>query len=151
LPYISLEEAWYNLTLGSTCRMASRTRVTPLRIELPRQHRLVPRRRHEGHGREVVKFLRAAIIDNPRDRQLVEQIAGTNGDSIQQMLETPQIRCARTSDYPDDLVTLLEQQLGKVRAVLTGNAGNDRALRHGGRTILMSRRGIGQGENRGNC
>ena len=30
-----------------------------LRVELPRQHRLIPRRRHEGHRGEIVELVRA--------------------------------------------------------------------------------------------
>ena len=46
------------------------------------------------------------------------------------MFDAPEVRRARAADDAGDLITFVEQQLGKVRTVLSGDAGNQRALGH---------------------
>ena len=45
-----------------------------LRVEFAGEHRLIPRRRHERHRREVVELVRAHLVDQADERQLIEQI-----------------------------------------------------------------------------
>ena len=59
-----------------------------LRVEFIREHRLIPRRRHERHGGQVVELGAAHIVNASNDAE--------------------------------DLVAFVEQQFGKVRAILTG-------------------------------
>ena len=47
------------------------------------------------------------------------------------MLDAPVVRRARAADHAEHLVALLEQQLGEVRPVLAGDAGDERAFGHG--------------------
>ena len=47
----------------------------PLRVELAGQHRLIPRRGHERHRREVVDLVRPHFVDHADQRELIEQIA----------------------------------------------------------------------------
>ena len=49
-----------------------------LRVELAGQHRLVPRRGHERHRREIVELVRLDLMKQTDERQLVEQIGGFN-------------------------------------------------------------------------
>src|SRR5436305_8145583 len=46
------------------------------------------------------------------------------------MIDARAIERARAADHAIDLVVLLEQDLGKVRAVLAGDAGNERFALH---------------------
>ena len=53
---------------------------------------------------------------------------------------------ARAADDADDLVALLEQQLGEIRAVLAGDAGDDRAFGHACSRVALrasNSRGLG--------
>jgi hypothetical protein len=101
-----------------------------LRVELAGQHRLVPRRRHERHRREVVELVRSHRVYGLDERQLIEQVRLQEGHLAEQVLDAPHIRCAQTAHDPEDLVTLAEQQFGKIRAVLPGDAGNECSLGH---------------------
>ena len=103
-----------------------------LRVELAGQHRLIPRRGHERHRGEVVDLVRPHFVDDAQQRQLIEQVGRLQRDAIEQVLDAPEVRRARAADGADDLVALLEQQLGEVRAVLPGDSGDERALGHSG-------------------
>ena len=46
----------------------------------------------------------------------------------QQVLDAPHVRRAQAADDAEDFVALVEQQLGEVRPVLAGDAGDQRAL-----------------------
>ena len=60
-----------------------------LRVELAGEHRLIPRRRHERHGREVVDLVRPHIVDESKERQLVEQVGVPQRDAVEQVLDAP--------------------------------------------------------------
>ena len=66
--------------------------------------------------------MRADVVDEPQQRQLIEQIGRLERDAIEQVLDPPEIRRARPAHHAEDLVSLFEQQLGKVRPVLAGDA-----------------------------
>ena len=51
----------------------------------------------------------------------------------------------RAPDHADDLVALVEQELGEVGAVLAGDAGDERALGHGDRFYPASARRLPTG------
>ncbi len=100
----------------------------PLRVELPGQHRLFPGSGHERHGRQVVELVRPNIGEHADQRELVQEIRRPQLNTIEQMFDPPQIGRAGSADDADDLVAFVEEQLGQVGAVLTRDAGDDRAL-----------------------
>jgi len=57
--------------------------------------------------------------------------------AIEEVLDAPEIRRARPPDDAGNLVTLLEEQFGKVRAVLTGDPGDECALSHGSQYFML--------------
>jgi hypothetical protein len=74
--------------------------------------------------------MRADVGEHADERQLVEQIRRPERNAVEQVLDPLHIRRARAPDDSDDLIILLEQQLGEVRPVLTGDPGDNRALSH---------------------
>ncbi len=50
--------------------------------------------------------------------------------TVLQMVDPRPVEAGGTPDHPVDLVALLQQQLGKVGAVLTGDPGHQRSLGH---------------------
>ena len=66
----------------------------------------------------------------PDQRQLIEQVGRPQRDAIEQVLDAPEVRGAQPPDDADDLVPFVEQQLGEVRPVLTGDSGDASALCH---------------------
>ena len=105
-----------------------------LRVVLAGQQRLVPRGRHEGHRGQVVELVRPHVLDQPDEGELVQQIGGPQLDAVEQVLDAPVVRGAEAAGDPDHLVPPVEEQLGEVRTVLAGDAGDDRAFRHVGPT-----------------
>jgi len=65
-----------------------------------------------------------------RTCKLVEKIGGVELNLPAQMGETLEVGRARPPHHADDAIALLEQELGEVRAVLAGDAGDERG-RHG--------------------
>ena len=115
----------------------------PLRVEQPNrlqharhadggefagQDRLLPARRHEAHGREVVDLLGAHRPKHIDDRQLVEQVGLMEGDAAGQVGDAFEGLGAGAADDAVDLVAFFQQQLGEVAAVLAGDARDDRFL-----------------------
>ena len=101
-----------------------------LRVELAGQHRLVPRRRHERHRRQVVELVRAHAVDHPNQRQLIEQIGRMQRDAFEQVLDSPVVRRAGTADDAVHFVAFAEEELGEIGTVLTGDAGDESAFGH---------------------
>src|SRR5262249_45521771 len=97
-----------------------------LRVELAGEHRLVPRRRHERHRGEVVELARPHRVDDLDERQLIEEVGRVQVNAIEHLLDAPVIRRAGAADDRVDLVALVEQELREVRAVLAGDAGDER-------------------------
>ncbi len=102
----------------------------PLRVELAGQHRLVPACRDEGHRRQVVQLVRLHPLDHADERQLVEQVCGVQGEPVEQVLDAGDVRGAGAPDDPRHLVPLLEEQLGEIGPVLTGDSGDECSLGH---------------------
>ena len=64
------------------------------------------------------------------ERQLVEQVGLPQLDAVAQVRDALEVLGAGAAHHADDLVALLEQQLGQIRAVLAGDAGDQRARCH---------------------
>jgi hypothetical protein len=101
-----------------------------LRVELARQHRLVPRRRHERHRREVVQLVRLDALEDADERQLIEQVPRNQRNPIADVLDAPVVVGRESARETVDPVAALEEQFRQVRSVLAGNAGNQGAFRH---------------------
>jgi hypothetical protein len=99
-------------------------------VELGRQHGLLPRRRHEGHRRQVVDLGRLHGLQQVDERQLIQQVGLTERDTITQVRDALEVLGARAPHHAGDLVPALEQQLREVRAILAGDAGDERAPIH---------------------
>src|SRR5262249_46667596 len=97
-----------------------------LRVELAGEHRLVPRRRHERHRGEVVELARPHRVDDLDERQLIEEVGRVQVNAIEDLLDAPVIRRAGAADDRVDLVALVRPELREVRAVLAGDAGDER-------------------------
>src|SRR5262249_29159929 len=82
------------------------------------------RRRHERHRREVVELARTHFVDEADERELIEQIRRLDRDSIEQVLDAPEVRRACPADRADDFVSLREQELGEIGSVLPRDSGD---------------------------
>src|SRR5262249_20711281 len=101
------------------------------RGELGGQDRLLPAGRHEGHRRQVVDLVRLDLLQEARDGDPVEQVALDQLDLVAQVLDAGEVLGAGAAHHAVNAVALFEQQLGEVRTVLAGDAG-DECGRHGG-------------------
>ena len=101
-----------------------------LGVVLAGEQRLIPRRRHERHRRQVVELLRPHLVEDLEERQLVEQVGRPQLDAVEDVLDAPQVGRARAAHDAVDLVALVEKPLGQVGAVLAGDAGDQRASLH---------------------
>ena len=97
----------------------------PLGVVLAGEHRLLPGRGHERHGREIVELVRLNLVDHAQQRHLVEQIRLPQVDTPAQVLDTLLVRRAQPSRHADHLVALLQQQLCQIGTVLARDPGND--------------------------
>src|SRR4030095_963403 len=70
------------------------------------------------------------VLNQAQERQLVEQISGPQRYTIEQVLNTPHIRRTRAPNDAEYPVSLREKKFGQVRAVLTRDSRDDRALSH---------------------
>ena len=92
-----------------------------------------PRVADEGLRREVVDLVGLRLLHRVDQRRLVGHVAHEHAGC-----DPAGARCARSTgrgdpaDEAEDLVALVEQQLGEVGAVLAGDAGDECALAHGG-------------------
>ncbi len=99
-----------------------------LRVELAGQQRLIPRRGHKRHRRQVVELVRPHVGQHADERQLVQQIGRHQANTIEEVLDAPVVLGAQPPGDPDDLVALLEEQFGQVGPVLAGDSGDDCAF-----------------------
>ena len=74
--------------------------------------------------------MRPHFVDDPDQRELIEEVTGLEVDAVEQVLDPPVIRGAGSADQSVDLIALLEEQLREIRTVLAGNSGNKSALGH---------------------
>ena len=100
-------------------------RVTPKAVNSPVRtgwfHEVV----HEALRGEVVDLVGLGCLDGIHQRGLVEKIAREEIDLIQKVGDAVGDDRARTSSEAVDLVTFLEKEFGKVRAVLSRDAGDE--------------------------
>ena len=100
------------------------------RRDLPRQDRLVERRRHERLGGEVIYLVGPDLLEQRHQRRLVVQVALAQLEPSSQVLDPLGRLGRRAAKHPEDLVALLQEQLGEVRAVLARDPGDERPSRH---------------------
>src|SRR5262249_32786244 len=62
-------------------------------------------------------------------------------DAVDQMLDAPQVRRARSTDHAEDVVALLEQQLGEIGPVLACDSGDNGSLGHETGNFIMTTTG----------
>src|SRR5262245_18535509 len=107
------------------------------RGELTGQLRLTPRRLHEGLRRQVVDLVGPRLAHRFLQRTLVEEIALHQIDAILDVLDAFEVGRAAAAYEPVNLVAFFEQQLGEVRAVLSRDPGQQRALQRQPPTIHL--------------
>ena len=100
---------------------------------LPREDGLVPRRLHERLGGQVVDLGRPVIAQDVDQGDLVEQVPRDQLDPVLDVRDALEVQRARAPDHTDDGVPLVEEELGQVRPVLAGDAGDQCPLGHRGR------------------
>ena len=76
------------------------------------------------------KLVRPDLVNEPDERQLIEQVARLDRDAVEQMLHAPEVGRACPPDRPEHLVALREQQFGEVGSVLSGNTGDNGSFGH---------------------
>ena len=74
--------------------------------------------------------MRAARLERPNKRELVEQVGLEQLDALADGLEV--LVGGLAADDAEHLVALLEQELGEQRAVLAADPRDERASGHGG-------------------
>ena len=117
-------------------RMASSSRVTPRAVISPVSTgwpNEVCTKRLRGQVVDLVGPVRAQHLDQ---RDLVEQVAGHEGDPVLEVADALEVDGAGAPHHADHLVALVQQELGQVGAVLAGDAGDERTCSHGDRSTL---------------
>ena len=101
------------------------------RGELTGEHRLVPARRHEGLRGQVVDLVGLQVAEQLRQRELIEQVALVQQDLALEVSDALELFFGRAAHHPVHLVTLREEEVGQVAAVLSSDPGDERAFGHG--------------------
>src|SRR5207248_1381907 len=104
--------------------------------ELGRQRRLDPRDRDKRHRGQVVDLGGPRRAQRVHQRTLVKEVALVERDLVTDVLDALEFLRRGTAHHAVDLIALLEQQLGEVRAVLAGDAGDQRRARAHARRAL---------------
>ena len=68
--------------------------------------------------------MRPARLERVHERELVEQVGLDQLDPLANRLDVLELLRGRPPDHAEDLVALLEEQLGEQRSVLPGNPGD---------------------------
>ena len=102
----------------------------PDRGELGGQDRLLPGGGHEALRAEVVDLGRARLLERLGERRRIEQVGLDERDPVGQMVDPLEVLGRGAADHPEHLVTLVEEEIGQVGAVLAGDAGDQRPLAH---------------------
>ena len=105
-------------------------RVTPRAVISPVSTGWPQRGLHEGLGGQVVHLVGRLLPQDVDQRHLVEQVAGHEGDAVLEVGDALEVDRRGAPDHADDLVALVEQELGQVGAVLAGDAGDEGSLGH---------------------
>ena len=95
--------------------------------ELGGQHRLGPRGGHERLRRQVVDLVRLGLLQRRREGRLVEQVGLHEPEVIAHVVDALVRLGGRAAHHSPHVVALCQEQLGQVRAVLPGDAGDQRA------------------------
>ena len=77
-----------------------------------------------GLRRKIIYLVRLDDADNSGNRHAVAHVAVVKGDFVNNMLNTLGIGKRCTPCYAVNFIALFKKKLGKVRSVLTCNAGN---------------------------
>ena len=85
---------------------------------------------HEAHAGEVVDLVGPLLLDEAIPALLRDVGATAEPHAAAQRGQHRGLVARHVAHGADDLVALREQELGEVRAVLSGYAGDERALRH---------------------
>ena len=96
------------------------------RRELAGEHGLLEAGGYEALRRQVVDLVRAVLLENVDQADLVEQVALDDLDAILDVSDAVEVDGARAAHHADHLVTAPQQEFGQVRSVLTGDAGDQR-------------------------
>ena len=97
------------------------------RGELGRQHRLVPRARHERRRGEVEDLGGTRVTEHGASELWSRRSARTSRQPVRDSRKPIGVRLGRAPDDAEDLVSLLEQQLGEEGAVLAADPCYQRA------------------------
>jgi RNase P/RNase MRP subunit p29 len=84
----------------------------------------------KGLRGEVVDLGRPVLAQDTDHRYFVEQVASHQRQLILNMGDTLEVNGAAAAQHPDDLVSLLKEQLGQIGAVLAGDTRDQRTLFH---------------------
>ena len=104
-------------------------RSAPDRGELRREHRLPPRHGHERGRGEVVDLVGTARGQHVDQGELVEHVGLGEVELGAERGEVREMRRDRLAHDAEDLVALLEQELGQERPVLPGDPDDECAAR----------------------
>ena len=96
--------------------------------ELSRENGLVPRGLHEALRGEIIDLVGLRFVDDVGERRLIEQIGRDEFDAIDKMGNALVRGGRRAADDADNAIPLGEQQFGEVRAVLSGDPGDQCSL-----------------------
>jgi hypothetical protein len=69
------------------------------------------------------------LIDDGEERRLVEQVGAKKLDAVAEMLDSVTGVRTRATGDTDDTVAKVEEVLGQIATVLTGDAGDERRSR----------------------
>ena len=111
------------------------------------EHRLAEAGLDERLRRQVVDLGGPVVPQDVDERDLVEQVARHQLQPVLNVGDALEVDRARPADHADDLVALLEEEFGQVRAILPGHACDQCSLRHWGPTLADragARRGAGR-------
>jgi hypothetical protein len=61
---------------------------------------------------------------------LIEQVARAQRDAIGKVVDPPHVRGAEPPDDAEDFIPPLEEQLGEIGTILSGDTGDNRTLSH---------------------
>ena len=103
---------------------------------------LLPGHGHVGDRGQVVDLVRLDLLHRGDQAALVEQVAADQPDVAEQLADAAHPGVGLPADQPPDLITLGQQVLGQIRAVLPGDPGDQCAPRQ--RSLRPGRTGPSQ-------
>ena len=79
-------------------------------------------------GRQIVDFIRLHLPDDPDQGAAVGKVTVVEGDFFQQVSNPGGVGNGCPADNSVDRVALFQKKLGKIAAILAGDAGNQRCF-----------------------